>query len=205
MPGHLSKKTWRSEELLDHPSNMKKSKVVYDYNKLLEYIDVPKRGSEETWESYTTKLSNPVEIVIGRKKINYNYCHALLFSDTYSIKIKKKFKFPLILTYTSSVLHNIEQFIETEDIKLNDNLDIFCDDSETVFYVLTPQVIEAINDLLDITGKRVIFFFIDGWMHLFIPSSNILNHLKKWNLKNNYQIAEDIASGVLKIQKLIDA
>lgn len=200
----IAKKTYMSEVLEGIPSNMKKSKVVYNYKDFLNYIDMPKRGDDETWDSFTERLENPVAITIKRKKINYNYCHALLFSDTYSVKIKKKFKYPLVLTYTSSVLHNIDEFVETEDIKLNDNLDIFCDDTETVFYILTPQVIEAINNLIEITGKRIIIFFLDGWMHLFVLNSNLLNHLKKRNLEKNYQKVQDIATGVSEIQDLIN-
>lgn len=200
----LAKKTYMSEVLEGIPSNMKKSKVVYNYKDFLNYIDMPKRGDDETWDSFTERLENPVEITIKRKKINYNYCHALLFSDTYSVRIKKKFKHPLVLTYTSSVLHNIDEFVETEDIKLNDNLDIFCDDTETVFYILTPQVIEAINNLIEITGKRIIIFFLDGWMHLLVLNSNLLNHLKKRNLEKNYQKVQDIATGVSEIQDLIN-
>ena len=184
---------------------MKKSKVVYKYKELLNYIDIPKRGDEETWDNYTAQLENPVEITIQKKnKIYYNYCHALLFSDSYSIKIQKKIMSPLFLTYTSSVIYNVEEFVETEDIKLNDNLDIFCDDAETVFYILTPQVIEAINKLIELTGKRVIIFFLDGWMHLFVLNSNLLNHLTKRNIQKNYQKVQDIAVCVAKIQNLIN-
>lgn len=201
----IAKKTKRSEALENLPSNMKKSKVVYKYKDFLNYIDIPKRGDEETWDNYTEQLENPVEITINKNnKIYYNYCHALLFSDSYSIKIKKNINNPLFLTYTSSVIYNVDEFIETEDIKLNDNLDIFCDDAETVFYILTPQVIEAINKLIEVTGKRVIIFFLNGWMHLFVLNSNLLNHLTKRNIQKNYQKVQDIALAVAKIQNLIN-
>jgi hypothetical protein len=54
---------------------------------------------------------------------------------------------------------------ETESIKFNQDLDVYADDDQLPFYILTPQLIEMLIKIKDLEGQMVVGFS-GGYLHI---------------------------------------
>ena len=61
---------------------------------------------------------------------------------------------------------NIRHSISTESEEFNNKFKIYASDDHTTFYVLTPQILEAIIQLENKFGCKIMLFFTDNALNI---------------------------------------
>lgn len=97
-----------------------------------------------------------------------------------------------------------EQQISMESEMFNNNFNVFCDDAQTAFYILTPQIIEAITMLSNQYQEKIALCFRDEKMLVAISSKKDSLEAKLLSNRTIWKEKELVLKDIKVITDLID-
>lgn len=144
-------------------------------------------GMMKTGTNYTSK-----DLIIGKTKhdtdFKYSEVKVTVHADKseitifngaiFSFEYNKNFEAPVYIcrrkmAAQEAFKHPKTHKIELENEEFNDMFDVYTDDDQTAFYLLTPPIMEKIIQFAKDYKQGQIIGYVDGWIHLAVPKINL--------------------------------